>query len=925
MATAFTPTPEQSAVIGHGAGHLQVIACAGAGKTEAISRRVVALIDSGVEPSEIIAFTFTERAAEALKARITKRVEESKGNAYLDRLGPMFVGTIHAYCWRLLQNHVPEFGDFEILDENRLAGLLSREHRRLNLSKISPRHWQPIREFIQNANVVENELLDATKLKGTPFGDCYLDFKLSLFRYHFLTHGLSVSAVVKALARPEVFAAVHGSLKHLIVDEYQDVNPAQEKLIALLAQPPVSLCVVADDDQSIYQWRGSDVSNMLEFATRYTAVSRTLSVNRRSRPTIIHTANTFAATITPRLAKKMDPHRQPGGVELHSWSAETAEDEAEVMATTILHLHARGYRYKDIAVLHRSVRTSAPPQLAKFKELGIPFRCSGRTGLFLQPEAAALGRMYAWLSGNDWKSGRYGESEPVELEELAEEMEAAFNGGDEIDELREYLTDWKNLVGDTSGEVNFVRDFYRLLRRLGVADIDLDDPAGCARMGTLARFSVILADYEHVTRRSRYEDAADGKPEFRSGKDRGRSYYWGLFNYLQHYALDAYEDFDGEDTLDVDAVDILTVHQSKGLEWPVVFMPCLVEGRFPSKFAGKEQDWLLDDAAFPPDVRRRYEGSDTEERRMFYVAMTRARDTLYLSRFCKKQNQFKPSPYLVEVAGGDPALHPVGTPLPLPDPYTPPAVAEADELRSVAFSELSLFEQCPRRYRFSSSFGFQPQLVSELGYGNAIHHILRLVAEKAKVTGKPPPAAEVDALFQKFFYLPFANTGAFDSLRKRARELVDKYLTDFVADLSRVWQTERPFELHLPNGVVTGRADVILDRDKGKVGRLAIVDYKTATEAKTDDLFAFQLAIYAAAGQGEGVNVEAAYLHELKESKRTPIPVDSVRQKTARGRADLLLESIAEGEFPSRPETAKCKRCDMRSICKDAEVGKYDV
>jgi len=372
-------------------------------------------------------------------------------------------------------------------------------------------------------------------------------------------------------------------------------------------------------------------------------------------------------------------------------------------------------------------------------------------------------------------------------------------------------------------------------------------------------------------------------------------------------------------------VDILTVHQSKGLEWPVVFMPCLVEGRFPSKFAGKEQDWLLDDAAFPPDVRRRYEGSDTEERRLFYVAMTRARDTLYLSRFRKKQNQFKPSPYLVEVAGGDPAIHPVGTPLPLPDPYTPPAVAEAEELRSVAFSELSLFEQCPRRYRFSSSFGFQPQLVSELGYGNAIHHILRLVAEKAKVTGKPPPAAEVDALFQKFFYLPFANTGAFDSLQKRARELVNKYLTDFVADLSRVWQTERPFELHLPNGVVTGRADVILDRDKGKVGRLAIVDYKTATEAKTDDLFAFQLAIYAAAGQGEGVNVEAAYLHELKESKRTPIPVDSVRQKTARGRADLLLESIAEGEFPSRPETAKCKRCDMRSICPDAEVGKYDV
>jgi len=886
---------------------------------------VCALIDSGVEPSEIIAFTFTERAAESLKTRIMKRVSESRGEAYLDRLGPMFIGTIHAYCWRLLQNHLPEFGDFEILDENRLAGLLSREYRRLDLAKIGTRHWQPIREFIQNANVVENELLDANSLKGTPFGDSYLEFKKSLFRYHFLTHGLSISAVVKALARPEVFAAVHGKLKHLIVDEYQDVNPAQEKLIAMLAQPPVSLCVVADDDQSIYQWRGSDVSNMLDFAKRYSATSRTLSVNRRSRPTIIQIANAFASSISPRLTKMMEAHRPARGVELHAWSAEAAEDEAAAIAETVGALRARGYRYKDVAILFRSVRTSAPPLIAKFEELGIPFRCSGRTGLFLQPEAAAIGKLYAWLSGNEWKGHRYGESAAVELDALAVEFEAAFNAGKEIEELREYLTDWKNMVADTSGEVNFVRDYYRLLRRVGVAEIDLNTPAGCARMGTLARFSVILADYEHITRRSRYEDGGDGTPAFRSGRDRGRWYYQGLYNYLQHYALDKYEDFDGEDTLDVDAVDILTVHQSKGLEWPVVFMPSLVDGRFPSKFAGKPQDWLLDDSVFPYEIRRRYEGSDAEERRLFYVAMTRARDMLYLSRFHKKQNFFKPSPYLLEVAGGDPALHPVGTPLPLPDPYTARVDSAADELRTVSFSELALFEQCPRRFRFSSNFGFQPQLVAELGYGNAIHHILRLVAEKAKAAGKPPAEAEVTALFRKFFYLPFANTAAFDSLQKRARELVDKYLTDFPSDLTRVWQTERPFELHLPHGVVSGRADVILDRDKGKDGRLAIVDYKTATEAKTDDLFSFQLAVYAAAGQGEGINVEAAYLHELKESKRVPIPVDAVRQKTARGRADLLLQSIAAGEFPERPEATKCKRCDMRSICKDAEVGKYDV
>ncbi len=370
---------------------------------------------------------------------------------------------------------------------------------------------------------------------------------------------------------------------------------------------------------------------------------------------------------------------------------------------TVEKLHQRGYRYKDVAILFRSVRTSSPPLIDEFKARGIPFRCAGRTGLFLQPEATVLGKSYAWLSKNDWKNERYGQSQPVDLDQLVAEYEAVFNAGNAIDGVREYLTDWKGMVGDTAGQVNLVRDFYKLLRVLSVQELDLDDPASSARMGCLARFSNILADYEHVTRRSRYVEEAAGQV-FRGGQDRGTWYYQRLFNYLQYYALDAYEDFEGEDTFDLDAVDILTVHQSKGLEWPVVFLPGLVEGRFPSRYAGKPQDWLIDESVFTPDTRRRYEGGDAEERRLFYVAMTRGRDMLYFSRFHRKQNQFKPSPFLLEVAGGDPAVHSPGSTLPLPEPFTPPP-DEAEELPTVSFSELALFEGCPLRYRYSSSLG----------------------------------------------------------------------------------------------------------------------------------------------------------------------------------------------------------------------------
>ena len=118
---------------------------------------------------------------------------------------------------------------------------------------------------------------------------------------------------------------------------------------------------------------------------------------------------------------------------------------------------------------------------------------------------------------------------------------------------------------------------------------------------------------------------------------------------------------------------------------------------------------------------------------------------------------------------------------------------------------------------------------------------------------------------------------------------------------------------------------MILDREGGKIGHLAIVDYKTANDPKTDDMFAFQLAIYAAAGRGEGLIVDAAYLHALKEGERRGVPVDNVAVKVARKRAEVLIEGIVAGEFPARPEASKCRKCDMRAICKHAKCGKYDL
>ncbi|HJN13207.1 MAG TPA: UvrD-helicase domain-containing protein [Pirellulaceae bacterium] len=226
---------EQQQIVDHRAGHLQVIACAGSGKTESISRRVASLIGEGESPESIVAFTFTEKAATELKDRIYQRVETVKGSDFLGRLGPMFVGTIHSYCFRVLQDYVPKYGNYDVLDEHRHAALISRRRRELKLDNMHAQHWKSIDRFLRAADVIGNELIPIEALDGTEIGECYAVYRDMLERYRFLTFGMIIAETVEVLeSDPTIFARVHDGLQHLIVDEYQDINPAQERLIELL-------------------------------------------------------------------------------------------------------------------------------------------------------------------------------------------------------------------------------------------------------------------------------------------------------------------------------------------------------------------------------------------------------------------------------------------------------------------------------------------------------------------------------------------------------------------------------------------------------------------------------------------------------------------------------------------------------------------
>ncbi len=892
------------AAVRHRGSHLQIIASAGSGKTEVVAQRFAELMAGGADPASIIAFTFTERAAEELKARISARVEERFGTQALDRLGATFVGTIHAYCFRLLQQHVPRYETFDVLDERRLTAFLCREEPALGLKNLTGKLFASIRAFLTNLEVVENELIPLTEL-NEPLRGMAEHFYELLERFRLLTYGQLISRAVAELEKPEVAGVVHATLRHLIVDEYQDVNPAQERLIRLLAGRDVELCVVGDDDQAIYQWRGSDVRNIVEFATRYPGVRTfTITENRRSRPRIVEAATAFARSIQGRLDKEMLVVRDPAGVEVVTWAAGTEAEECDWIAETIQRLHSAGLPYRDVAVLVRG-RVAYPALLEAFDAHGVPVQPAGRTGLFARPEARLFGKTYAWLAGHSWTPDPYGWGE----EPTAEEVFADYDDLYQLDAgrsraIRSRLSALKASVPSDERPVNLVGDFYELLADIGVATWDPDDLMMSSRLGTLARCSSILADYESVRRRSRPDPEQPGTQI--GGQDRGPWYYGNLAIYVANYAKGAYEDFDGEPDVLVDAVDLTTVHKAKGLEWRAVFVPSLTKNRFPSSRTGRPQDWLVPRHLFNP---ARYEGSDADERRLFYVAMTRARDWLSLSRHERIKNRVAASPYHLEVTG-----HAVKPPLPLP-PVDRIVREDADEPITITFSELAAYRSCGFAYRLRNLLGFQPFLAPELGYGKAVHHILRAMAEYTLRHGRPPDYQEVWRMLDEGFFLPAASKPAHHQLKEAARQLLSSYMTEYDDDLWRVWETERPFELHLPTAIITGRADVILDKEGGEIESLAIVDYKTSTDEEARDDYALQLAVYTNAGRREGLNVRAAYVHDLKAADRDPVDVSPQAIKASERIVEDTVRGLRDRDFRARPGHP-CHRCDVRRLCR---------
>lgn len=422
-------TENQKKAIDHIDGNLQIIACAGSGKTQVISQRIVNILKAkageGITPGNIVAFTFTEKAAGELKDRIHTLCREQLGSDY--GLAEMYVGTIHGFCLDLLQTYQYRFLKYRVLNDVQQRLLIDRHSRESGLSDLTThdgkplKRWKDSRLYQKLLSIVREAQIDEEALGDHPIRGALAKYEDLLHRKRYLDYSMILTEAVTALASEgELRAKIAERVRYLIVDEYQDVNPLQEALIRLLHDLGAQLCVVGDDDQTIYQWNGSDIDNILNFCGRYPGVEPVpMGENFRSSVGIVETGRSVAERNNRRLPKEITSREtQPfSHGDLLCLRFPDPRAEANWIVEQIKGLRGtpfteksetRGLAWSDCAVLLRSVKNSAAPILDALQAAGIPYVVKGMSGLFDTPEVEAACGIFYYLNGELDQAGLVG-------------------------------------------------------------------------------------------------------------------------------------------------------------------------------------------------------------------------------------------------------------------------------------------------------------------------------------------------------------------------------------------------------------------------------------------------------------------------------------------------------------------------------------
>jgi DNA helicase II / ATP-dependent DNA helicase PcrA len=630
--------PQQRQAVVQTEGPVLVLAGAGSGKTRVIAHRVVYLIEKGVPAGAILAVTFTNKAAAEMKDRVVQLASRSAESRRVT------VSTFHAFGMRIVREQHGKLGlpaRFAILDSGDQASLVKRllrdlkvDDKRFDVSRLlsivsrlrtggAPGHPDDEYELCAGELLPKYEL--GLRAMGAVDFDDLLLLPLKLFAEH-----------------PDALQKYQGRYRYLLVDEYQDTNEAQLRLLQQLAGLRRNLCVVGDDDQSIYGWRGAQVRQILEFDRKFPgSVEIFLTQNYRSNGNILAAANAIIGKNPARKPKKLWTHAGRGP-NLKVVAAPSDEEEAKFVADEIIRVsYEEKIPPREIAVLYRTNAQARPLEEA-LRLAGVRYRVVGGTSLFDRKEVRDLvAYLRAALNPRDEiallrivnvPARGIGDQTVARAQELARARkctvwEVFAAAPPELSHAGERIAEFMRLIGGY-GEKLERRGFSEAARALA-DEVGLFDearrgaqslPAQARKVEALESLLRQLIDYEKREEQRMAEAALEGGDDEPFAK--------GLAGYLARLALDSKE-ADGDAG---DAVTLMTLHGAKGLEWRCVFLCGMEEGLLPHSGRG------FDDAKADGALNLE------EERRLCYVGLTRARERLILTRAAERTRRGKPIP-----------------------------------------------------------------------------------------------------------------------------------------------------------------------------------------------------------------------------------------------------------------------------------------
>lgn len=965
----------QKQAVQHEQGPLLIVAGAGTGKTTVLTRRYAYLLQQpGTTTEAILALTFTEKAASEMEDRVLQLLTTG---AY-----DFWISTFHGFCQRILEAHALDIGlpnQFRLLNTTD-AWLLLRKHLaelpltyyrplgnptkflRALLSHISrakdegvtPEQYQA---FVQTAVLEgDDEAIQGERARLQELGDLYVAYRRILREEGCLDFGDLILETLRLFReRPAILEHYRAQFQHVMVDEFQDTNWAQYELVKLLLGEKRNLTVVGDDDQAIYKFRGASLANILQFRDDFPeAKTVALTENYRSKKEILE--------IAYRCIRKNDPHRlevklqdtglskaltavSGDGGEVRALWAVSDQAEAEAVIADIKRKKAQSPAliWNDFAILVRS-NDGAEPFVRACERHRLPFQFLALRGLYSKPIVLDVFALLSLLDG-------YHESSAVwrvlglpcygfTAKDTAELLHEANRRGISL-----WMAVKEAARGVVMGELS--ASARSLAERVTT---EIGELAATAKRSTsmqMLQLTLEKTGYLKQALRDGTEAEKQERIQYLNGfAERMRRYETmvrdaSLRGFLEEFRLEMESGEEGALGIDPEAgpeyIKIMTVHAAKGLEFKHVYVVSLVDQRFPSR--GRPEAIPLPNGL----VQERLPEGDAhleEERRLFYVAMTRAKETLTLTggRNYGGSRDKKPSIFFAETGlaleEDTTAAHLFAEtePIKLEEQTSP--IEHFELKRRFSFTQLAAFRKCPLQYKFEHIYRIPKLGKYQKSFGQSVHltfermlalHLQRLSATQGNLFEERDPSIpmdgfrvseeEVDPIFEEAWIDEwYENRPQHDQYKENGRKSAHAFWRECTKQVPDVLSVERPFTLLMGKHSLKGKIDRV---DRCSDGTVCVFDYKTGQAKDTleaedrEQLYLYQIAL-----ENQGFVVSSlAYVYVLDWKTVSIEPLKAEKRDAFLKKMEERMEAILHSDFPPTPEPFSCRYCDFRTIC----------